>query len=45
MFWLMAWILAHAVQITAVGAVLGTVASAESVVVNTTTIVKEVEKR
>lgn len=38
MTWLLSFIVAHAVQIAAIGTVAGTIASVESVVINTMTI-------
>lgn len=42
--WLMSWIAAHLTTIAIVGTVAGTVASIESVAVNTTVLVREIKK-
>lgn len=42
--WLIAFLVAHAIEISAIGAGLAAVASAEEVVVNTVTIVKDAKK-
>ena len=44
MIWLLAYITAHAIQISAIGATAYAVSQAESVVINTHTIIKEETK-